>query len=124
MGFVARHRRNQNRRKSAFNVEQWRFLVDADFNVSERCCDIMKKRPFHDYVKETGRRPITGTMADESLSRRTNWYQHGCNAFDGKDPISAPLSFWTEQDIIQYIHDYNIPYCSVYGDIVETENGF
>ena len=30
----------------------------------------------------------------------------------------APLSFWTEQDILHYIKKYDVPYCSVYGDIV------
>ena len=35
-----------------------------------------------------------------------------------KDPISNPLSFWTEQDILHYIKAYNVPYCSVYGEIV------
>ena len=29
-----------------------------------------------------------------------------------------PLSFWTKQDIYHYIKKYNVPYVSVYGDIV------
>ena len=33
------------------------------------------------------------------------------------------MSFWTEQDVLQYIRQFNIPYASVYGDIVEDENG-
>ena len=41
----------------------------------------------------------------------------GCNAFEGKRPRSAPLSFWTEQDILHYIKLYSVPYCPVYGDI-------
>ena len=32
------------------------------------------------------------------------------------------MSFWTEQDVLQYIKECEIPYASVYGDIVE-ENG-
>ena len=32
------------------------------------------------------------------------------------------MSFWTEQDVLQYIKEYNIPIASVYGEIVE-ENG-
>ena len=47
---------------------------------------------------------------------------YGCNAFDKKRPTSQPLSFWTEQDILRYIKEFNIPYAKVYGDIVE-ENG-
>ena len=49
--------------------------------------------------------------------RYANWIRNGCNAFDGNKPRSAPLSFWTEQDILHYIKKYNVPYCSVYGDI-------
>ena len=82
----------------------------------------MKKNPAKKYRKETGRLPILGTMATESKLRYSNWLKHGCNAFDSSNPLSAPLSFWTEQDILEYIKKYNVPYCSVYGDIVE-ENG-
>ena len=28
------------------------------------------------------------------------------------------MSFWTEQDVLRYIKEFNIPICSVYGDIV------
>ena len=36
-----------------------------------------------------------------------------------KSPISNPMSFWTENDVLQYIVENNLPICSVYGDIVE-----
>lgn len=32
------------------------------------------------------------------------------------------MSFWTEQDVLQYIKEYNIPIASVYGDVVYAEN--
>ena len=41
----------------------------------------------------------------------------GCNAFDNKKPVSQPLSFWTNQDILMYIKDRNLPIASVYGEI-------
>lgn len=41
----------------------------------------------------------------------------GCNAFDAGRPRSAPLSFWTEQDVLHYIKEFNVPYCPVYGEI-------
>ena len=31
------------------------------------------------------------------------------------------MSFWTEQDVLQYIVKYGLRYASVYGDIVEDE---
>lgn len=108
--------------KSQFNCDRWKFMLDADFDVSEQCCNIMKKKPLKKYEKETGRRPIIGTMADESRGRHFDWLRYGCNSFDKKRSSSRPMSFWTEQDVLQYIKEYNIPYAPVYGDIVE-ENG-
>ena len=103
--------------------KKWRFIVNAPFMVSHKCCLIMKKKPAKKYEKETGNKPIIGTMTCESQSRKTAWLQHGCNAFDGKRPSSQPLSFWTEQDILAYISKYKLPYASVYGSIVQDENG-
>ena len=121
-GAVAKNIMYNPDRTGLFNHYKWNFLVDAPFLVSEKCCDIMKKNPAKKYRKETGRIPILGTMATESKLRYASWLKHGCNAFDSSNPLSAPLSFWTEQDILEYIKKYNVPYCSVYGDIVE-ENG-
>lgn len=94
------------------------FLFDAPFEISHRCCDVMKKKPAKAYERETGRKPTLATMACESRLRKTKWLQHGCNAFEAKRPTSQPLSFWTEQDILHYIKKYNVPYCPVYGDVV------
>jgi 3'-phosphoadenosine 5'-phosphosulfate sulfotransferase (PAPS reductase)/FAD synthetase len=57
-------------------------------------------------------------MACESQQRQITWIRTGCNAFDGPHPSSAPLSFWTEQDILLYLKQFNVPYCPVYGEIV------
>jgi 3'-phosphoadenosine 5'-phosphosulfate sulfotransferase (PAPS reductase)/FAD synthetase len=104
--------------KSPYNMEKWKYLLDADFDISNKCCDVMKKKPAKQYGKQTGRKPIIGTMASESRLRYQKWLQHGCNAFEKGNPSSQPLSFWTEQDVFHYIKEYNVPYCPVYGDIV------
>ena len=75
------------------------------------------------YVKETGRFPITATMAVESISREVVWMRQGCNAFNNKSPISQPMSFWTENDVLEYLYTYQIPYASVYGEIVKADGG-
>lgn len=64
---------------------------------------------------------IIGTMADESVVRKTRWMIDGCNAFCKIRPTSQPLSFWTEQDILHYIKLNNIEIASAYGDIVYTD---
>ena len=33
------------------------------------------------------------------------------------------MSFWTEQDVLECLHKYEIPYPSVYGEIKKDENG-
>lgn len=110
--------------KGRFKISQkWLPLVDAPFNISPKCCTIMKKNPAKDYEKKTQRKPFIGTMADESIIRMNRWIKSGCNAFDNKRPTSQPLSFWTEQDILHYIKEYNVPYCPVYGDIVSDSSG-
>lgn len=110
-------------KKSFYNKEKWKFLVDADFPISARCCDIMKKKPVKKYEKENGVFSIVGTMASESMSRKKTWKKSGCNAFDSPIPTSRPLSFWTEQDILKYIVRYNLDYASVYGEIKKDDNG-
>ena len=106
----------------SYSMVKWNDLKESNIPMSHKCCDIMKKKPSKKYEKETGMHPITGMMADESNLRKTNWLQHGCNAFDGERPISNPLSFWTENDILQYIKRFNLEYASVYGEIKEYEH--
>ena len=103
---------------SQFNQEKYKFFLDAPFEISDLCCDIMKKKPAHDYEKKTGRKPIIATMASESVIRTQKWLQDGCNAFNVTKPHSNPMSFWTEQDVLLYIKENNLPICSVYGEVV------
>lgn len=114
--------KQKNGKPSAFNYSKYKFMLDAPFEISSRCCEVMKKAPIKAYQKETGRVPITGQMASESRRRTIQWLKSGCNAFDAKNSISNPMSFWTEQDVLLYIKEENIPICSVYGDIVEDNN--
>lgn len=108
---------------STYNIPKWRFLLDSDFKISHKCCDVMKKNPSKKYEKETGRQAILGTMAEESLLRKQKWTQYGCNAFEKDRPTSQPLSFWTEQDVLWYIKLNQLEIASVYGEIVfEFEN--
>lgn len=109
-----------NGKPSKFNCKKWCYLLDAPFKVSAKCCDVMKKKPLKKYAKKTGRFPIMATMASESISRETVWMKQGCNAFDNKSPVSQPMSFWKEDDVLEYLYTYKIPYASVYGEIVKV----
>lgn len=118
-----RTRRLEGDSKGRFKLsKKWHYLIEAPFKVSHRCCNIMKKKPIKKYEKETGKVPFIGTMASESQLRQQSYLKNGCNAFESKRPISTPIGFWTEQDVLAYIKLYNLEIASVYGEIV-TENG-
>lgn len=106
--------------KKAFSREKYKFLLDDDApKIGSRCCNVMKKNPSKDYEKQTGRKAILGTMASESKLRTLKWLETGCNGFELTRPTSKPMSFWTDQDVLLYIKQNNLPICSIYGDIVE-----
>jgi len=99
-------------------ADKWQFLLDAPFEISEKCCDIMKKNPILYYSKKTGRVPYIGITQDEGFRRQHEYNRTGCNVYDAKYPKSQPLGFWTHQDILQYIVDNHLPFCKVYGQIL------
>jgi 3'-phosphoadenosine 5'-phosphosulfate sulfotransferase (PAPS reductase)/FAD synthetase len=83
----------------------------------------MKKGPMGKYQRKTHRYPYIGMLTEESRTRKQAWIRHGCNAFEGSHPSSNPLSFWTEQDILQYIWQNGLEIATVYGDIVAVDDG-
>lgn len=114
--------RKSDGKKSRYCVDKYAPIIDMDFKVSAMCCGVMKKEPLKVYQELTKRRPIVATMACESQLRFINWLNVGCNAFESKDPKSKPLSFWTENDVLQYIKQNNIKIAKPYGDVVYNDN--
>lgn len=112
---LERYERTSN--GSIYNVHKYRDLLTTDFKISDMCCKVMKKTPAHEYQKKNKKMPILATMAEEGMLREASWLQNGCNAFKSKQPRSAPMSFWTNQDVLQYIKTENITICNVYGEI-------
>lgn len=90
-------------------------LVNAQFKISNSCCDVMKKQPLHKYEKKTNRKPIIGTQAWESRDRENAYMKSGCINWNKES--CNPLGFWTEQDILSYIVEKELEYASVYGEI-------
>jgi 3'-phosphoadenosine 5'-phosphosulfate sulfotransferase (PAPS reductase)/FAD synthetase len=106
--------------------EKWKYLINTDIPISNRCCWVIKKYPFMAYNKETGRIPIIGTRATESDSRKRKYLKNGCNSFscEKHKMKSAPLSPWANSDILEYLVDRGAKIPSVYGEIIEViENG-
>ena len=118
---------NERRRDgnlSIFNAKKWKPLLYTDFEVSANCCNVMKKKPFKVYQKRTKRMPIVATMTVESPERENRWLKLGCNSFNSSTPMSTPMAFWTEQDVLQYIAKYDVPIASVYGNVVNIDNRY
>ena len=113
----------KNSRGEAYGLYEkyikFRYLLDAPFRISPYCCTPMKKQPFHEYERSTGRVAFTGMMAEEGWQRQSAWIKTGCNAFDAKRKTSKPLSVWTTNDVLHYLVREQLSYASAYGDIVD-----
>ena len=110
--------------KSQYDLSRYKFLIDAPFDISDKCCKVMKKRPARSYERKTKKKIILATMADESRLRKQRWLKYGCNAWDDKKQQSSnPMSFWTEQDVLTYIHTYNLAIADAYGQVVVKNDG-
>ena len=101
--------------------KKWQYLCDAPFKVSDRCCNVMKKNPARE-VEKRGLYPFLGTRVEESQQREQMYYMHGCNAFDLSHPRSTPIAFWMDQDIRDYIKEFDLPYSKIY-DMGYTRTG-
>lgn len=95
-------------------AQKWKFLVSENFEVSEQCCNKLKKDPFHALSKQ-GMFPIMGIMAGESKMRESMYVKRGgCNSFEGKRAASHPMSIWTDEDVWSYIKKFGVKYCDIY----------
>lgn len=102
-----------NKYKSGKLPEKWKYLIDTPFKIGHQCCDIMKKRPAKKYEKKSGLKCIIGTMASDSHLRRQQYLRNGCSSYEGKIQC-RPLSFWTTENVWEYIRGENIKYSSIY----------
>ena len=92
--------------------------------ISDKCCDKLKKEPLRRKAKELGMEcAILGILASESYQREKSWLEYGCNVFyKFKDNQCKPLSFWSDEDINEYIEKYNVKISDLYS-MGYTRNG-
>ena len=112
---MGQRRLTSNKSGEAYGTisKKWRFLIDAPFVISEKCCEKLKKEPFEIIDKERGIHPFVGLTAAESFLRRNQWVQYGCNIY-GEHGAGRPLMFWTEKDVLEYIKIKRLKLSSVY----------
>lgn len=98
-------------------------LIYAPFELSEKCCIKFKEAPLQKFTNKTKKMPITAELADESRNRLNNYLKHGCIMLDKTNPKCTPMGFWTKQDVLECIKKYNIKISSLYGKVIEGEDG-
>ncbi len=93
-------------------AKKWRFLEEQPFELTAKCCEILKHEPARRFQKETGLAPMTGLMAVESTQRESHIRHHG---YMLKDTLRA-IGFWTEKDIWDYAELHGIRFAENYYD--------
>lgn len=116
------HGLDRNGKRSEYRQQyiKWLPLFESELLISPYCCIKQKEEPVALYEKQTGRHPILALMAEESARRKEAYLRTGCNSFESKRPLSKPMGFWTEQDILQYKLQNRIEIAEPYGDVVEA----
>jgi 3'-phosphoadenosine 5'-phosphosulfate sulfotransferase (PAPS reductase)/FAD synthetase len=95
--------------------KKWRYLENAQFKISEKCCEVLKLRPVNKYYKQTNRTAYIGTMACDSDYRRMIYMKYGCYLTEHrKIPTCTPMGFWLQQDVWDYIKKYKLKYSKIY----------
>lgn len=110
-------KRDGTKTKSFKLAKKWHFLIDAEFDLTSKCCDILKKNPLKELSKNG---TIIGTMAADSETRKGAYLKTGCINNIGKKCM--PLSIWTKKDVNEFIKKYKINYAEIY-DKGETNTG-
>ncbi len=93
-----------------------KFLKYKDVNLSARCCYYLKKKPFHEWQKKSGKNvTIMGTRTEESIMRRLVWLRKGC-IYETKrnQVVCSPIAFFTEEDIWNYARKFGIKFADIY----------
>jgi len=113
-GWKTRSRRldGAGEKKSGKLPLKWRYLAEFDFDVTHKCCAILKKDPLEKWGKENGMKPVIALMKDESNLRKQ------LALFGGSDKKVYPFltTGWEEQDIWDYATINNIRFAECYYD--------
>lgn len=117
---------NHNNFKSQFKLaKRWMPLIYAPFNVTHRCCEILKKKPMKEIEKSLGDySPMIGEIAEEGLQREYAYLQTGCNNFVNGKGKSKPMGSMTSQGILENMYRLQVPVSKCYGYIEYVDNKY
>ncbi len=83
--------------------------------ITHLCCYYLKKKPFHDYEKQTGKKAILGIRGEESALRKKQY--QSCFT---KDKKFTPIYDLSDELLEKIIKKYNIEVPKVYEYINRT----
>lgn len=109
--------------------EYYEVLRECKF--SQHCCTLLKKKPSEELQAKLGvDMIIKGLMASESKTRLTSisvrghiFASHRKHITDGPFYHISPIALWTDDDIWEYIHKYNLEYSPLYDIKYTAEDG-
>lgn len=84
-------------------------------NITHLCCNYLKKEPFHEFEKKTGKKPILGIRSSESALRKKQYST--CFSKNGK---FTPIHDLSDELLEQIIKKYNIEVPEIYNHISRT----
>ena len=90
----------------------WELIVKKGFPPVRHiryCCEVLKES------NGKGRFMVTGVRAAESPRRRRQWQVVDICPSQSKRVLN-PIFDWTDEDVWQFIHENEIPYCSLYDE--------
>jgi 3'-phosphoadenosine 5'-phosphosulfate sulfotransferase (PAPS reductase)/FAD synthetase len=91
--------------KGNFHIsKKWRFLINSEFKLSNKCCYYLKKAP----LKKLKYKYFTGERCSESNLRRQQY--HTC-ILPNK---CVPMRLWTDELVDKFIHNEKINICDIY----------
>jgi 3'-phosphoadenosine 5'-phosphosulfate sulfotransferase (PAPS reductase)/FAD synthetase len=94
------------------DILRYQFSDEFKINVSDACCNEFKKKPFHQYEKDSKRRiGITGIRKAEGGQRKNS----NCLSYrNGRIKRFNPLVIVDDDWIEWFINKYNIKLCKLY----------
>lgn len=93
-------------------LSMWQLIVKKKFpptRLFRYCCAYLKE------VEGENRVVVTGVRHAESARRKKRKLVETCNNRRGKSFIH-PIIEWSEKEVWEYIHKYNVPYCTLYDE--------
>ena len=92
-----------------------RYMVETGKGLPTRicrwCCEKYKENTGNEYHFK-----IIGVRAEESVRRKGMWKQVNASRKNKGVMILAPIVYWTDRDVWNFIHGENLAYCRLYDE--------